>query len=260
MSEAPMTKLPGSDATPNTAGEESIDLIALLYRLMEKWKIIAATAILGAVIAAVYSIYFVTPLYTATSKLYVVNNKDSAINLSDIQISSYLAKDYQEVFKNWHVHELVLQKLNLNYSYSGVAGRISVSNPSNTRILYITATSPDPGEAQALANTYAEVAREFIAVKMDTQEPTLFQEALKPSRPSSPNRTKNVMVGFLLGFFLATGIIVILSLMDDYVRTTDDVEKYIGVPVLGTIMLQPGDDEESKKSRGKHTSGRRKQE
>ena len=98
---------------PDEGGEDEIDLVELMYRLLEKWKIIVLACILGALIAGVYTICFVTPMYTATSKLYVVNAKDSAINLSDLQIGNYLASDYTEVFSNWHVHEMVLERARL---------------------------------------------------------------------------------------------------------------------------------------------------
>ena len=118
---------------PRGSEDDEINLVELLYRLIEKWKIIALASLLGALIAAVYTFCFITPMYTATSKLYVVNTKDSAINLSDLQIGNYLASDYTEVFSNWHVHEMVLQRLGLDYTYSQLAGMVSVKNPKDTR-------------------------------------------------------------------------------------------------------------------------------
>lgn len=132
-----------------------IDLVELLYRLIEKWKIIVLACLFGALIAAVCTFYFITPMYTATSKLYVVNAKDSAINLSDLQIGNYLASDYTEVFSNWHVHEMVLQRLGLDYTYSQLAEMVSVENPKDTRILYVNVVSDDPQEAKDMADTYA---------------------------------------------------------------------------------------------------------
>lgn len=222
----------------------SIDLYALVIRLVEKWYIMFATALVGAIIAGVVTFCFITPTYQATSKLYVVSQKDSAINLSDLQIGNYLAKDYQEVFKNWYVHEAVVTRLGLPYSYDQLRKMVKVSNPSDTRILYITATSTNPAEAQAMANTYAEVAQSFIASRMDSKEPTMFETALLPTRPAAPNKTQNILLGFVLGFALAAGIIVIAFVMDDYVRTSDDIERYLGLPTLGTIMLQEDGDEE----------------
>ena len=223
-----------------------IDLKALLGRLLDKWWIIALSSIICAVIFAIYSFAFARPTYEATAKLYVVSSKDSVINVADFQISNYLAEDYAEVFKNWHVHERVLDKLGLNYTYGQLNDMVSVSNPSGTRILNIKVTSGSPEEAQLMANTYAEVAKEFISVTMETTEPTTFEEALLPANPSSPNKSKNTVIGFMLGFVLSCAVIALLFIMDDYVRTADDVEKYIGLPVLGVMMLQDEGAEKGK--------------
>ena len=177
-------------------------------------------------------------MYTATSKLYVVNAKDSAINLSDLQIGNYLASDYTEVFSNWHVHEMVLQRLGLDYTYSELAEMVSVENPKDTRILYVNVVSDDPQEAKDMADTYAQVAREFIAVKMDTEQPNIFEEALLPSRPSSPNKSKNIIMGFVIGLVLSCGAIIAQFLMDDRLRSADDIEKYAQLPTLGVMPKQ----------------------
>lgn len=235
--------------------EYTIDLNELILKLLDKWRIIAVVSLLTACLFAVYSVFFITPTYEATSKLYVVNSKDSVVNLSDFQISNYLADDYKQVFNNWHVHEMVLDRLNLDYSYKELNEKVSVSNPSGTRILCITASSEDPTEAQTLANTYADVAREFICVTMQTAEPTTFEEALLPTSPASPNKTKNTLLGFVIGFVLSVGIITLRFIMDDYVRTADDVEKYLGLPVLGVVMLQDEESEDDEKKSNKRKAG-----
>ena len=198
---------------PRGNEDDEINLVELLYRLIEKWKIVALASLLGALIAAVYTFCFITPMYTATSKLYVVNTKDSAINLSDLQIGNYLASDYTEVFSNWHVHEMVLQRLGLDYTYSQLAGMVSVKNPKDTRILYVSVVSDDPQEAKDMADTYAQVA-------------------------SSPNKSKNVIMGFMIGLILSCGVIVAQFLMDDRLRSADDIEKYVQLPTLGIMPKQ----------------------
>ncbi|MBQ8161406.1 MAG: hypothetical protein IJ083_11765 [Clostridia bacterium] len=218
--------------------EVEIDLAELFVRLLEKWYLILVAALIGTILAGVYTFRFVTPMYQSTCKLYVVNSKDSAINISDLQLGNYLAKDYTEVFTNWHVHERVLQKLGLDYTYQQMNNMVKVTNPSDTRILYITVTNPDPVEAKELADAYASVACEFIAVKMDTQQPNIFEEARVPVNPSSPNKTRNIIIGFLLGAILAVGIIVIQFITDDYVRTPEDIEKLLGLPTLGAVTEQ----------------------
>ena len=236
--------------------EKEIDLVALFYRLLEKIHWIILAALLGAVIAGVYVFMFVTPIYQATSKIYIVGS-DTAISLSDLQIGTNLAADYQEVFKNWHVHELVASRLDLDKTYSQLSANLSISNPASTHVIYVSYKSPDPAEAKLVADTYAQVAREFIAAKMDMREPNIFEEARLPDRPISPQKTRDVVIGFLLGGLLAVAIITILFLGDDRIRTTEDIQKVGNLPTLGMIPVQDlsgkqtADKQDSKTRRGR---------
>ena len=240
--------------------ETTIDLYELLLKFLDKWYFIVLGAVIGALIMLFYTLWFVTPKYEATSKIYVISSKNSVINVSDFQISNYLASDYIEVFSNWELHEEVikdlehrkaegeeeLQNLDISsYTYTKLGNMLSVSNPSGTRILYIKVTSPNSAEAAILANTYARVGREFMAMRMDTAEPKEFESARVPNLPASPNKVRNTLIGFVLGALVAGFIITIRYLMDDYVRTADDVEKYLHLPTLGTVMLQKQSDDDS---------------
>lgn len=214
--------------------EREIDLLELACRLIQKAKYIAAASLLGAVLAAVITFGFLTPRYMATSKLYVMNADKAALSLSDLQMSTYLISDYQEVFKNWHVHEMVLQKLNLPYTYEELADMLQVTNPSNTRILYITVTSTEPLEAKLLADAYAEAAQAFIASNMTSGMLNVFQTALLPERPSSPGYAFNVALGLLGGFALACAIIAVQFLLDDRLICARETENEPGLPAVGT--------------------------
>ncbi len=217
---------------------DTIDLVELFYRLLEKAKYIVAAALIGALLAGMYTIFGITPMYTATSKLYVLNPKDTAVNLSDLQIGSYLAEDYKEVFNIWHVHEMVIEKLGLPYNYRQLSSMLTVTNPSNTRILSITVKSPDPDEAKSIADTYAQVAREFIGTAMETEMPNVIEEALRPSSPSSPSKVKNVMLGFLLGLVISCGLITLQFIMDDRIRNSEELSRYLGMTTLGALPMQ----------------------
>ncbi len=214
-----------------------VDLVALLYRFLEKIHWIFLTALVCAAITAVVVIKIITPIYEATAKIYIVGS-DTTISLSDLQIGSNLAADYREVFKNWHVHELVDKRLNLDYSYTKLTSMLTVTNPANTHVLYVSVKSPDPQEAKLLADTYAQVAREFIAAKMDTREPNIFEEARLPNTPISPNRIRDIIIGFLLGILAAMAVVTVKFLGDDRIISSEDVEKVGGLTTLGLIPLQ----------------------
>lgn len=229
---------------PDNDDEMEIDLVSLFYRILEKIHWIILFALIGALIAGIIVFKFITPIYEATAKIYIVGS-DTSISLSDLQIGSNLAADYQEVFKNWHIHELVDKRLKLDYSYDKLAGMISVSNPSNTHVLYVTAKSPDKDEAKLLADTYAQVSREFIATKMDMREPNMFEEAKLPASPVSPKKARAIIIGFVLGAIAAAGVITLKFIFDDRILTSEDIEKVDGMVTLGMIPLQENEKKNS---------------
>ena len=234
----------------NRKEEEEIDLLALFYRFLEKAHWIILCALVGAIIAGALVFKFIKPIYQATAKIYIVGS-DTTISLTDLQIGSNLAADYQEVFKNWHVHELVDKRLNMDYSYTELTKMLTVSNPAGTHVLYVSIKSPDPQEAKLIADTYAQVAREFIAAKMDMREPNIFEEAKLPDKPISPQKARDVIIGFLLGALLAMTIVTIKFFSDDRICTTEDIAKVGQLPTLGLIPLQNegGNGKEDRKSR-----------
>jgi len=230
--------------TAQDEGEFEIDLVELMYRLLEKVHWIVIAALIGACIMGVYTYRFVTPTYQATAKLYILSNKDTVVDLTALNTGSKLASDYMEVFSVWEVHDMVRQDLNLAYTDAQISRMVSVRNPSDTRMLYITCTSASPKEAADLANSYAKVSRSFISLKMGTEEPALFEEAREPSRPSAPNNIRNIILGLMAGALVAAMIIVIQFITDDRIRTADSVEKHLHIPSLGMMPLQAHDDEE----------------
>lgn len=231
----------------------TIDLLELMYRLLSKWKLIVSSALLFALAAGVYTVFFVTPMYQATSTIYVLSRSDSAINMADLQIGSELTNDYIKVFQMWEVHEEVISNLDLPYSYSTMRSRLSVVNASDTRMLDITFTSPSAEEAAEVANEYAKVVSQYIADTMSTDKPNIMSVALVPSNPVSPNKTRNVMLGFMLGAILACGFVTVQMLMDDKYKTAEDIRKYTGLPTLAIVPVE----EMNPDRKGKKVTGRK---
>ena len=230
--------------------ETEIDLKELFLSFLNHIKLIILMGVLGAAVAAIFTFYFVTPMYEATSKLYVLNSDDSAINLSDLQIGSYLASDFIEVFNTWEVHEMVIKNLGLHYSYSQLRNMLTIENPNNTRILTITVVSSSAKEAAAIANEYASVANKFIAETMATEEPNIMSTALVPTSPSSPNITRNILLGLVAGLALAAAGITIQFVSDDKIKSSEDVLRYTGLSVLAIIpKIEPNDRKATQKGK-----------
>ena len=227
---------------PVESDEETIDLLELLYALLGKWREIAAATVACALIAAIGVLFFVTPKYQASSTIYVISRKDSAINISDLQIGTALTDDYIQVFHMWEVQEKVISNLDLPYTYNQLDGMLSVTKASNTRMLEITVTSESAQEAADIANEYATVVRDYIAKKMATDKPSIMSTALVPTVPVSPNKTKSILLGALLGFVVSAGVVVVITLLDDTYKTADDIKKYTGLVTMAVIPLEKSDE------------------
>lgn len=240
-----------SDAAEFEQQETELDVLELFYYLLEHIKQLVAAVVVGALVMLLVSLFFLTPQYEATSKLYVMARNDSAVNLSDLQIGSYLTSDYQEVFKTWEVHEQVLQNLGLDYEYEELEDMLTITNPSDTRILYITVTSDDPVEATNMANEYANVARNYIYEMMGTEEPSLFSVALEPLEPVSPRKMLNTVLGALVAGLIMAAILVVRFIRDDKIKTADDITNYIGIPTLAIVPALGSQRKSSAKSRGR---------
>ena len=246
---APLVKQQSDD-------EMAIDLVDLFYRLLASWKLIVCLALVFAIAAGVYTVYFVTPLYRATSIIYVLS-PESIVNLSSLQLGNALTSDYIKVFDMWEVHEEVISNLNLDYSYSQMKKMLSVTNTSGTRMLDISVTSPSRTEAATIANEYAKVASEYIHETMAIDKPSIMSVALEPTNPISPNKVRNVAIGFILGALLAAGIVILRYLMDDKLKTVEDIRQYTGLTTLAVVPIDDDDDLDIKSKNSKKNQRRK---
>ena len=140
---------------------KTVDLMGMFFRILERFWIVLVSAVICGIIMGILAENSVTT-YSATSKLYIVHKDSSDVNIADLQLGTALTLDYQEVFKTWEVHEMVIKELDLPYSYQQMQSMLTISNPEDTRVLYITVTHSDAKMAAAIANSYAKAAKEFI--------------------------------------------------------------------------------------------------
>ncbi|GHU75240.1 hypothetical protein AGMMS49992_18790 [Clostridia bacterium] len=222
---------------PNTGSE--IDLVELFYYMLEKIWYIAGAALLAAVVAYLYTSYYITPLYQSTATLYVFKSKDSAVgvDVSGLSVASQLTNDYIQLFKLYPVNEEVKVGLDLPYSAGQIAGMTTVSNPANTRYLNITVKSHDPDEAMKMANALGKAAQKMIKEKFKTDEPTELAPARLNRSIVYPNKMRNVMNGALLGGMVVVGLFFLIFIMDDKIKSSEEMMKYFGVANLAVIPM-----------------------
>ena len=212
-----------------------IDLLEVFYALKKKIVVIILAGIIGAGLAAAYSFLLAKPVYESTAKLYILSQSTSITSLADIQMSSSLAKDYEEMIYSRPVVMQVKKNLNLDYKYEDLKDMLKVENPTDTRCLNISCTSNDKEEARDMANEFARVSKRQIAQIMDTDEPTLFEKAVVNNDPVKPQKVKLIIIGFILGLLIACAIVIIRYMMNDSLKNEDDIERYLGLNTLASI-------------------------
>ena len=219
--------------------EIEIDMGELLRYLAGKAGYIILTALAFAVLALAVTTFCMTPRYTSTTKMYVLNRQtNEGVTSSDLQSSTYLTKDYMEMIRSRTVIEAVIADLNLNSTYEDVLGQIDVSAASDTRVIAISVTDKDPYEARDIANAVRNAAAAHIQSVMNTEAVTVVDEANIPTKKSSPSTIKNVAIAGGVGLFLALVVCVVLYLMNDKATTAEDVERYLGLSVLASMPLE----------------------
>jgi capsular polysaccharide biosynthesis protein len=180
------------------------------------------------------------------------------MTLSDLQTGTQLTKDYMILVKSRPVTEQVISKLNLDMSSEQLVGLIQVNTPEDTRILEIIVKHQEPALAKQLADTIAEISSERMVSVMEMEKVNIIEEGNLPSNPSSPNVRKNTIMGGLLGIALSSIIIVLIYLMNDNIRTSEDIEKYLGITTLGVLPLEEQQIHKKNKKEGKIKPSRRK--
>ena len=244
------TFYPNGIESDEMKNEIEIDVRSLFATILNKLFVIILIGILVGGVAFVYTKFFISPQYVATTKVYILSKQDpnqKTLTTSDIAFASYLAKDYETLLTTRPVLQEVKKELNLDMSTDALEKMITVNVETDTRIMEISVTNTDPKLAKKIADKVREVANERLKVIMDGLEPVRsVDEAELPTAPASPNVKRNTMMGFIAGFGISLLVVIILFILDDTIKTPDDIEKRLGVSVLAAIPLKS--EESSRRS------------
>ena len=226
-----------------------IDMLEIFGLLWSRLWLIVICAVLAGGAGFGISRFLLTEQFESTTRIYVLNRQnDNALTYSDVQLGTQLTKDFAQIIKSRHVMDEVIKICGIPETSDSLAKRIDVVTQSDTRIVSITVTDPNPKMAQYLADEVRKVAADRIKGVMDIQAVNLVDEANLPVYPSSPKVARWTLVGMLLGAFLCAAVILAHFMMDDTIKTSDDVERYLGLSVLGMV---PTKEETGKEKHGK---------
>lgn len=220
--------------TENTQ-EIEIDLSKLLRSILSKLWLVVLVGLLAALGAYYYTSEMVTPTYSSTARVYIQNSQTIQSSASDLQSATTLKEDFQVLVKSDEVYRQVLESMGENgANYKSLRGKISLDN-NTTRFVDITVSDADPVRAKKLADATAYVSRIKAKEILGVQDVAIMQLGSVSTSPSSPNMSKNIILGAVAGMFAVCAIIALVSLFNNKLTTVEDVEKYLGITVLGSI-------------------------
>lgn len=228
--------------------ELEIDLQQLFGALLSKAWLIGLVSVICAVATFLGTLFFITPKYQSAAMFYVNNNSmslgdvASSITSSDITASRGLVKSYIVILNTRETLNDVIDYAELDRTYTEVKNMISAEAVDATEIFRVVVTSPDPKEAETIANAIAYILPKRITSIIDGTSAKVVEAAVQSARPSSPSYPKNTIIGLLLGMILSGGIVILKTLMDTTIRREEDILQSCKYPILAAVpdMEAPG--------------------
>jgi len=254
---------PQSGMGSSSDDELTIDLAELFGVLWHWIWLILLVALLFGGAAFAFSKFVIPEEFQSTTKIYVLDKESGSGGQStytDLQVGSQLTKDYAELITSRTVIEKVIADNHLEsvYDYKEFLKKVEVNTPTDTRIVSITVTDTNPALAQALADDIRVEASDLIINTMQINAVNTYEVANLPTEKSAPSCSKWALIGALLGALLVGGIVTLQYILDDTIKTSEDIEQYLGLSTLALIPLDEniGGAEKGKKKKNKNNGKR----
>ncbi|MFD1851243.1 YveK family protein [Oceanobacillus bengalensis] len=241
--------------------EESISLKEIFEVIKKRFLLIIGLAIGAAFIAAIISYFLLTPEYENSSQFLVNQSNpdpEQQVTQTELRTNIELINTYNVIIRSPRILDEVANELNLDMSSGQLAQKINVSSAENSQVVTVTATDADPVLATDLANTTVEVFQKEIPELMNVNNVNVLSEAVLSENPSpvAPNPLLNIAIAIVLGVMVGVGLAFLLEYLDNTIKTEEDVEKKLEVPVLGVIPII--DEKDIRVSKNQEVAGRMK--
>ena len=212
-----------------------------IFRPLKKGKLLLILLPLIAMLTSgILSFHYLTPVYSASATI-LVNNKSQrnigGLEYQDIQLSTELAKTYSMIAVSRTVVEKIIQMEKLNITYNGFVGKISVKPVQESQLIRITVQDPNPKTAAHLANVTSKVCIETIVdiMELNPKGAKIIDIAVPSNSPIKPDKEFNIIMAGLVGLISAIVFVLLRECMDHTFKSSEDIEKYIELPVYGVI-------------------------
>ena len=222
----------------NEMEEQVISLSEIFEALKKRWIMIVAITLTATIISGVISFFVIDPVYEASTKVFIGKEEsdDAAYNSSDINMYQQLLQTYAQAIKTKDLVNRAISGLSYDeLETKNILEKLTVNPITSTQILEIKYKSKNPNEAKEVLKNITD---EFIVVAKDlvpNGNVRVIEEVELPEEPVSPNKKMNIAIAFLLGLMVSVGLVFLLEYLDNTYKNKDQLEKDLGIPVLGAI-------------------------
>lgn len=223
---------------------EEIDLRELIQVVLRKWWLIVILTIISGIGAFVITFFYIEPVYESSTSLFIgkEQNEIAGISIADLQVGNKLIIDYREIAQTRMIAEAVINNLELNMELITFRKNISINNVKDSRLFTIKFQHTNPQLAADIANNVAKELIIKVSEIIDVENIQVIDKALVPVNPIKPNEKLNTLIACVLGAMISLFIIMLMEFLDNTIKTEADIEKHLGVPVIGVIPKFKGED------------------
>ncbi|WP_461204670.1 YveK family protein [Clostridium sp. DL1XJH146] len=220
--------------------ELTLDLRELFYILKKRIKLILIITITATVVSGVISQFMITPIYESKMSVFIGKEQstitqDGIYTSSDVTMYQKLMKTYASIAESKTVIEAALKSEDINIKINEAQAMLSVTPEADTQIMSISIQSKNPKEAQKLVSAITTAFIERSGEVIHNGQVEVIDKPEIPEIPNKPNKKLNILIAFFLGLMISIGIVFVLEYLDNTIKTKGDIEKYIGIPVIGII-------------------------
>ncbi|MFB1052054.1 YveK family protein [Paraliobacillus sp. JSM ZJ581] len=219
--------------------EETISLKEIMEVLKKRFGLIFLLIIGAALISGLVTYFFITPTYQSSSQ-FIVNQKSTEsdqVDYNEIRSNVEIINTYNVVIRSPRILDEVINELDLTISAGTLREKINVGSEQNSQVVTVTATDPDPAIAVAIANKTVEIFQQDIGDLMNVDNVSVLSEAELDADPSpvNPKPMLNIVIALVVGAMAGVGLAFLLEYLDNTLKTEQDVEQKLGLPVIGAI-------------------------
>lgn len=219
--------------------EIEIDLGDLFKVFKRNILMIIVVSLLSASVGLFSSIFLIDKKYSSEATIYITPKvtEQGTIDFNSIQTNSKMVNNYMEILKGETILTKVAEQVGLE-SYEEVQNTLTISNPENTELISVSAKTTDPELSQQIVSLTVSTFTEDMMDILNLNNVTTINEAKVNADPVSPSKAKFTILGFGVGLFISCGYVCITYLFDKRLRTRDEAENFLGIPVLATVPLK----------------------